>query len=296
MISYRNDAHEIRVHPEPADGSARGGGMAEDGIAEETHGNGPVRPRHRADRLRAMLSLLSTDSTAAVDDLAAALSVSSATVRRDLSQLASQGLVLRSHGGAVRVDRGYELPIRYRETSQAAEKRRIAAMASGLVADGAVVGITGGTTTMEIARALANRQNLTVVTNALNIGAELALRPNVRLVVTGGIARPASFELSGPAAERTIQDYNLDISFVGVDGVHPTAGCTTHNDAEALTNAALVRRAATVVVAADSTKLGQVKFARICRIEDVDHLITDASAAARWVESFQAAGVDVMLA
>jgi DeoR family transcriptional regulator of aga operon len=255
-----------------------------------------AQPRHRVERLRAILNLIDTETTTAVEDLAKALSVSSATVRRDLSQLASQGLVLRSHGGAVRVDRGYELPIRYRETTQASEKRRIGQLAAELVQDGAVVGFTGGTTTMEVSRALAMRPNLTVVTNALNIGAELALRPNIRLVVTGGIARTASFELSGPPAERAIEDYNIDVAFVGVDGVDPVSGCTTHNDSEALTNAALVRRAARVVVVADHTKLGQIRFAKICPIHAVDVLVTDSGAPDDQLDSFGAAGVEVQIA
>jgi DeoR family transcriptional regulator of aga operon len=250
-------------------------------------------PRYRADRLRSVLELVGADSTASVIDLAEALNVSTATVRRDLAQLAEQGLVARSHGGAIRVERGYELPIRYRATTQAPEKKRIAALAAGLVGDGAVVGVTGGTTTMEVARALASRQNLTVVTNALNIGAELALRPNIRLVVTGGIARSASFELSGPVAERTFQEYNINIAFVGVDGIDPVAGCTTHNDSEALTNATLVRRAAKVVVVADSTKLGQVKFAGICPTDAVDLLITDTNATDDQAAAFEHAGVEV---
>jgi DeoR family transcriptional regulator, aga operon transcriptional repressor len=254
-----------------------------------------ARPRHRVERLRAILNLIDTDSASAVDDLAEALSVSSSTVRRDLAQLASQGLVLRSHGGAVRVERGYELPIRYRETSQAAEKRRIGQAAAEMVSDDAVVGLTGGTTTMEISRALAPRR-LTVVTNALNIGAELALRPNIRLVMTGGIARSASFELSGPPAERAFQDYNIDIGFIGVDGVDPRSGCTAHNDSEAMTNAALVQRAARVIVVADHTKLAQVKFAKICDLSAVDLLLTDSGASEEIVAAFTKAGVSVRLA
>lgn len=203
---------------------------------------------------------------------------------------------MRSHGGAIRVDRGYELPIRYRTTSRVAEKKRIAALAASIVDEGAVVGVTGGTTTMEVARALAARQQLTVVTNALNIGAELALRPNIRLVMTGGIARSASFELSGPVAERTIHEYNIDVAFVGVDGVDPVAGCTTHNDSEALTNAALVEQAARVIVVADGTKLGQVKFARICEISSVDQLITDSGVTEDQVSAFEKADVEVRLA
>lgn len=254
------------------------------------------RPLRRADRLRRILQLIDTDTTASVEDLAHELSVSSATVRRDLAQLDSQGRVVRSHGGAMRVDRGFEMPIRYRETAMAAEKKRIGAVAATMVEDGAVVGVTGGTTTMEVSRALAPRPGLTVVTNALNIGAELALRQNIRLVVTGGIARPASFELSGPVAERTIAEFNIDIAFVGVDGVSAKAGFTTHNDWEALANAALVRAAAVVVVVADSSKLGQVKFARICDLDAVDLLITDSGADADQLRAVTDAGLEVRLA
>jgi len=251
--------------------------------------------RRGAERLRAIRAIVERQSRVAVEDLAAALEVSAATVRRDLARLERERALIRSHGGAVRVDRGYEVPIGSRVLSQADEKKRIAAYAAGLVAEGAVVGVTGGTTTMEVARAIAGREELTVVTNALDIGAELALRRNVRLVVTGGVARTASFELSGPVAERTIRGYNLDVAFVGVDGVDAVAGFTTHNDLEALTNAALVQQAGMTVVVADSTKIGQVRFARICGLDEVDLLVTDVGASPEHVRALRGAGLAVEL-
>lgn len=259
-------------------------------------GDGPVGGERRtADRRAELRRILEREGKAGVDQLAGSLGVSPATVRRDLARLEREGVIVRSHGGAVRVDRGYEVPIDHRLLSQADEKRRIALHAAGLVADGAVVGVTGGTTTMEVARALSGRADLTVVTNALNIGAELAVRRNIRLVLTGGTARTASFELSGPIAERTLRDYNLDIAFVGVDGVDAGAGFTTHNDLEATTNASLVRRADRVVVVADSTKLGRVKFARICDLSAADLLITDDGASEEEVLTLKSAGLEVVL-
>ncbi len=246
-------------------------------------------------RLAAAREILEREGKASVEELAAALDVSAATVRRYLDRLEQEGRVVRSHGGAVLIERGFEIPIGDRALSQAAEKRRIALRAATLVSEGAVVGITGGTTTMEVARAIANTDDLTVVTNALDIGAEMAARRNVRLVLTGGTARTASFELSGPIAERTIRDYNLDLVFVGVDGVDATAGFTTHNDLEARTNAALVQRASKVVVVADSTKLGQVKFARICDLQDAHLLVSDESATEERVSPLRSAGLDVVL-
>jgi DeoR family transcriptional regulator, aga operon transcriptional repressor len=250
-------------------------------------------PRRRYDRLGALLELLRPDGSSGVGDLAAQLGVSQATVRRDLTHLARQGLVKRTHGGATRAEVGYELPIPYRSGSHADEKRRIALAARRLVRDGAVVGFTGGTTTTQVARAIASRRELTAVTNALNIAAELALRRDVRLVVTGGVARPASFELSGPDAEEMLARYNIDVAFVGVDGIHPEGGCTTHDHVEARTNGVLVARAQQVVVVCDNTKVGRVAFAKICSLTDVDILITDEGADEDTIGSIVSQGVKV---
>ncbi len=261
-------------------------------LSESEHASGG---RRTADRLRAVLEVLEIEGKVSVEGLMNLLVVSAATVRRDLARLEAEGLIVRSHGGAVRLDRGYEVPIGFRALSHAAEKRRIADYAATLVEEGAVVGITGGTTTMEVARAIAGHAGITVVTNALNVGAELTVRPNVRLVVTGGIARTASFELSGPIAEQTFRQYNLDIAFVGVDGVDAVEGFTTHNDLEAMTNATLVERANRVIVVADSTKLGQVKFVRICPLDAAELLITDVGALDDEVQALRAGGLELVL-
>ena len=101
------------------------------------------------------------------------------------------------------------------------------------------------------------------------------MRPNLKLVVTGGVARPESYELVGPLAEATLSGLYLDIVLVGVDGIAARAGLTTHHEVEAHTNRALIARARRVVVVADSSKIGQVAFARICGLDPVDELITD---------------------
>ena len=125
---------------------------------------------------------------------------------------------------------------------------------------------------------LVERRRLTVVTNALNIASELAVRPNLKLVVTGGVARPESYELVGPIAEASLEGLNLDIVFLAVDGISPRAGLTTHHEIEAGTNRALLRASRHVIVVADSSKIGQVAFARICPLAEVDELITDTGA------------------
>lgn len=245
------------------------------------------------ERFSAILEQLTSNGSTSVDDLAGRLGVSGATIRRDLAQLADQQLLTRTHGGAVVQTVSYELPVRYRTERRSEQKRRIAEAAAGLVPEGGVVGITGGTTTTEAARMLAGRQDLTVVTNALNIAAELAVRPNLSLIVTGGMARSASFELVGPVAEQTLAGYHLDVALLGVDGIEASAGCTTHDDTEARTNGALTRRARRTVVLADGTKLGRVAFATICELASVDVLITDDSADESELARLRATGLDV---
>jgi DeoR family transcriptional regulator of aga operon len=249
----------------------------------------------QAERLSRIVEQLSSDGSVSVAELASGLGVSAATVRRDLGMLADQRMLARTHGGAVAHGVLYELPLRYRSARRQQEKARIASAAAERVPDGAAVGMTGGTTTTEVARALSDRRRLTVVTNSLNIASELAIRPNLKLVVTGGVARSESYELVGPIAEATLTALNLDVVLVGVDGIAIDAGLTTHHEVEAHTNRALISRARRVIVVTDSSKIGQVAFARICGLEQVDEVISDVDADPDEVARLRDAGVVLTL-
>jgi DeoR family transcriptional regulator of aga operon len=226
-----------------------------------------------------------------VSDLTGRLRASAATVRRDLGLLEEQKLLSRTHGGAVGNGTLYELPVRYRGGQHASEKRRIADAAVARIGDARTVGLTGGTTTTEVARRLRNRE-LTVVTNAVNIASELVVSPTIRLVVTGGVARPQSYELIGPLADATLGGLNLDLLFIGVDGATPE-GMTTHDELEAQTDRRMVERAKRVIVVCDSSKIGRAALSVICRAEQVDALITDSEARADDVAALTEAGIAV---
>ena len=247
-------------------------------------------------RLGLILQQLNENGSVGVAELADELDVSEASVRRDLHRLEQQNLLTRTHGGAVASGVLYELPMRYRGGQHHDAKRAIAAVAAQLVTpETNSVGLNGGTTTTEVARALSGRPGLRVVTNALNIASELAVRSNIELVVCGGSARAESYELVGPLAELTLAHLNLDLAFIGVDGISPTAGLTTHHEVEAQTNRALVRTAARVAVVADSSKLGKRGFAKIGDLDLVSDLITDSAAATADVADLRRAGIDVHL-
>ncbi len=246
------------------------------------------------ERLSLILEELASGGSVGVAQLAAKLHVSTASIRRDLHTLEEQRLLTRTHGGAMANSTVYELPLRYRGGRHRDAKRRIAATAAARVDEHvASVALTGGTTTTEVARQLAGRQALTIVTNALNIAAELALRPELKLIVTGGTARSESYELVGPLAESTLAGLNLDIVVVGVDGISIGGGLTTYHEVEAATNRAMIGRARRVIVVADGSKVGKLALARICDVEAVDELITDASADAAELARLEATGVTV---
>ena len=258
---------------------------------------------NRYERWTRLLEMVAEAGQLTIDDTAAALGVSPATVRRDFDELAAQQLVRRTRGGATAHTVSYDLPLRFKVARRAPEKQRIAAAAAALVPAGATVCLNGGTTTTEIARALGTRADLhddprgpavTVVTNALNIANELVVRPHVRVVTTGGVARPQSYELIGPIAAAMLQAVAVDVTILSVDGLDHRHGASTHHDGEAAINQIMADQAERVVVAADSSKLGRRAFARICAVSAIDTLVTDSSAPDDQIAVFQDAGVTVV--
>jgi DeoR family transcriptional regulator, aga operon transcriptional repressor len=256
-------------------------------------------------RWNQLLELLAAEGQLQVDHAAQVFGVSTATIRRDLDDLARQQMLARIRGGAVARGVTYDLPLRYKSERYPSEKQRIGELAAKLVQPGQVVGLNGGTTTTEVARALAMRADLpaangapamTVVTNALNIAAELAVRQHIKIVVTGGVARPQSYELTGPLATGILEQISIDLAFIGVDAVDASAGAMAQNESEASINRLMARQAAKVIVVADSSKAGRRAFARICSPAEIDALVTDTGLGEEAIARFADAGIDVMTA
>ncbi|MFI6348593.1 DeoR/GlpR family DNA-binding transcription regulator [Streptomyces sp. NPDC050560] len=247
----------------------------------------------KPERHARILEHVSERGSADVNELSRLLQVSGATVRRDLQYLDELNLLRRTHGGAAVGSFSLEVPVQHRAERRKPEKRAIARAAADLVPDGAVVGMTGGTTCTEIARVLAERGPITIVTNAVNIAAELVMHRDVTLVVVGGNARPESYELVGPIAEKTLADYHTDMTFLGVDGISASHGCTTHDQLEAATDRAFAASSSSTVVVADHSKIGRVTFARICPLTGVRDLVTDGASPEPELAAISAAGVRV---
>lgn len=254
----------------------------------------------RHERLSAILGIVVEEGGVHIDDIVSRLGVSAATARRDLDLLANQQLLTRTRGGASANPTSAQLPLRYRNSRMSDEKTRIARAAAGMVPAGGTVGLNGGTTTTEVAREIAllegasdPEQPVTVVTNAVNIASELTVRQGVRVVVTGGVARARSYELTGPLAELILPQITIGTLFLGVEGID-ARGAYAQHEGEAAVGAAFVRCARRVVVVTDHTKLGAAAFALICRADRVDALLTDSGAAPEQLEPLRRAGIEVI--
>lgn len=232
-----------------------------------------------------------------VKNLAARYDTSQVTIRKDLEVLHSQGLVYRTHGGALPIPTGAlrDPSLREKEKLHRREKQLIGAAAARLVQEGESIILDSGTTTTAIARALREFRNLTVITNAVNIAAELA-GTAIEVILTGGILREKSFSLVGPLAEETLRRLRADLVFLGVDGFDVHFGLTTPNLLEASVNRVMVEIAKRVVVVCDSSKFGRRSLSLIAPISSVHQTVTDSRISKSDLKTLGDAGIEVTLA
>ncbi|MGA9772321.1 MAG: DeoR/GlpR family DNA-binding transcription regulator [Blastocatellia bacterium] len=237
-----------------------------------------------------------------VDELAAQLGVSPSTIRRYLNALEQQGLLRRTHGGAVSVEPLLYEPFRHvssfqeQEERRAVEKRRIGLAAAELIADGEIIAIGAGTTTTQVARSIRHRKGITVVTNAINIAMELSHRNDLKVIVTGGSLSGDWFALVGPSAIASVGEIFVDKVFIGVDGIHAERGLTTNYPDQAAIHRAMMRQARQRIVVADHHKIGVTGTALICPLSEVNLFITNKGATDKTVAPFSRQGILVQRA
>lgn len=223
--------------------------------------------------------------------------VSEMTIRRDLEALERDGLCRRVHGGAIStVSRGYEPPFALRAGRQPDVKTRIGRAAASLISEGETAIIDVGTTTLSLAREMDGVSNVTVLTPSLRVATELSARPDIRLIVTGGIARPGELSLIGDLAERAFSELHCDTAFLGAGGVEATAGVTEFNLDDTRVKRAALSSSRRCVVLADGSKVGRVALASVCPLERVDVLVTDSGASEEALEPIRDSGVEVLIA
>lgn len=248
------------------------------------------------ERQQAILHLLNTRGRLAIGELSTRFSVSDMTIRRDLAQLEADGLLRRTHGGAIRTQSGsFEPPLAMRARFNAEAKRAIAADVAGQLDDGQTLVLDGGSTGIAIAEALVGRR-LTVCALNLQAAAILAASAQTSVMVPGGRVRHGEQSLVGPAAERTLADHRFDTFVMTVSAIDATAGLTEWNVEDAAIKRAALASSGRCIVACDSSKFGQTAFARIGGLDTADLIVTDSALDAEQHRSVQVSGTLLRLA
>jgi DeoR/GlpR family transcriptional regulator of sugar metabolism len=251
--------------------------------ATREEGSSRLLARRRRDLI---VELVERTGSVRVSELVDVLGVSDMTVRRDLDALSSEGAVRKVHGGATLpagrtatiVEPGFVVKL----SEQSSEKVAIARAAADMIVPGTAIGLTAGTTTWHLAKALVTAEHavddLVVVTNSIRICETLlaAGRSDLAVMLTGGVRTPSD-ALVGPLAEQALRGLHLDQLFMGVHGMTERTGFTTPNVLEAATNKAFAAAAAELVVVADHTKWGTVGLASIVPLAEAAAVVTDAA-------------------
>ncbi|GHO79156.1 DeoR family transcriptional regulator [Ktedonobacter sp. SOSP1-85] len=249
------------------------------------------------ERLEQILHIVQEQQHVRVTELSERLGVSEPTIRRDLKKLESMGRVRREHGGVSIVEVALaEPPVVQRSIENREEKQRIGRAAASLIKDGETIFLGSGTTTLEVARALEGKKNLTVITNALNVAYQLAGNENITLIVTGGVVRHSEFSMIGHIVEQTLKDLRADKAIISMRAISLHDGLTNMNPLETMTDRVIVQCAREVILVADHTKFGKVATSIVAPLTAVQKIITDEQTPLDMLEELRALGIQVIQA
>ncbi|PTM57566.1 DeoR family transcriptional regulator [Desmospora activa DSM 45169] len=249
------------------------------------------------ERKQQILHYLAQQDRASVGELSEAFDVSEVTIRRDLKELEQEGLLRRTHGGALsnRTETAFEPSMIEKESAYAEEKERIAQQAYALIQPGETLLLDSGTTVHALARLLLSSEGVKVVTNSNPVLQTLSQVESIELISTGGMVRSSMQSMVGPFAEQVLQSLHVDRLFLGMNGIHLERGLTTPHLLEARIKQQMIQAAREVVLLCDSSKLGQTAFTHVAPLQAVHRLITDKGASPDIVREMEEQGVEVIL-
>ncbi|WP_028608830.1 DeoR/GlpR family DNA-binding transcription regulator [Paenibacillus harenae] len=247
-----------------------------------------------AERKRRIMDYVRQHHTASISVLAREFHVHEATIRRDLSEIEQEGILKRTHGGViVEAWTNDEPPFNERSSQNLDQKMRIGRMAASLVEDGDHIIIDSGTTTLHIAKNLVHRSNITVVTNDINVAAELRDAPKVKVILTGGELYPSSYMLNGMLTDHALKSLHVIKAFIGTPALHPQHGLM-HPEAQLVpAKQGMIRAAREIIVVTDDRKIGKLSLHTVAPNSDIHTLITGSEAAEELLKPFRDSGITV---
>lgn len=249
-----------------------------------------------AERQRKIVELVNERLSIRVSELSQIFSVTEETIRRDLEKLEKENLLMRSHGGAVSLEKNQsETSYLEREITNAAEKKAIAVEAIRCIEIGDQIILDASTTAWYMAKELPNIP-LTVLTNSIKVAIELSKKEQIKVISTGGILLPKSLSFVGPLAERSLSMYHVNKAFLSCKGVHIQKGLSDFNESQALLKKQMMEIADQTVLMADSSKFGIRSFSQIAALSDVEQIITDANIEGKTKIEMEERGIKVSIA
>ena len=246
------------------------------------------------ERRNQILEKLQAEKKVLVSDLSQIYDVTEETIRRDLVKLEKSGLIIKSYGGAVlNESTNLDLPFNVRKNRNVVGKQKIAGMMSELIQDGDTIMLDSSSTAVFIARALKEKQNLTVITNSIEILIELSDVSGWRIFSTGGMLREGSLDLVGPQSDRTIGSYYAKKAVISCKGLDLVKGVTDSNELLAGSKRAMLESSRQKILVVDSSKFGAIAFTKIADIREFDVLVTDTEPEEQWKQYLEECGIEI---
>lgn len=244
------------------------------------------------ERRNLILEKLQEEKKVVVSELSQRYNVSEETIRRDLEKLEKDGLAIKSYGGAVlNENTSIDMPFNIRKKRNVAGKQRIAEIIETLIEDGEHIALDASTTAVFVAKAIKNKEHLTVITNSIEIIIELSDVSEWNIISSGGTLKEGDLALVGSRANDTFQSFNVEKAIISCKGIDANKGITDASEAFSEMKCKMLASAKEKILVVDSSKFGNISFCKICNVNDIDIVVTDEKPEDAWLEYFKASGV-----
>ena len=246
-------------------------------------------------RKKTILNLLKNNDSITIHEILKECKASEITVRRDLSELEGKGLLIRTHGGAIKNTAADQLFTYNNRMNQNREnKEYICKVASNFIEDGDIIFIDCGSTLTFLSKFISKTQQLTVITNSLPIVSELINFDNIKLIIVGGEITNERKAIYGRSAEQSIDQYHANKAFIGADGISLSKGLTSYDEKEAAITLKMAENAEEVFLLCDSSKIEKNSFVSFAPISLVNHIITDQKLDTQFISNYKERNVNII--
>lgn len=248
------------------------------------------------ERRNLIIQRLNMEGKVIVSVLSRMFGVSEETIRRDIEKLEQEGLATKTYGGAISTsNQTKDLPYQIRKKANVELKHKIAEMVAAMIKDGDHIMLDASSTSLFVVKQIKQLNNITLITNSLEILLELGDKTGWTILSTGGTLREGAYSLSGSSAERMIRDHHVDLAICSAKGIDMNMGITESNEKDAEMKKAIFNAANKKILAMDHSKFDNISFIKVCDIKDVDVIVTDRAPGAAWEKRIADNGVDLVI-